>query len=266
MAADGADLGIALDPDADRVAVLVPDPAGGIRQLTGDEVGALLGDWLLAEVTSGPGRLTVSSVVSSSLLGKVAAHHGARHEETLTGFKWLSRPAMAHPEWTQVLAYEEAIGYAVGAEVRDKDGISAGVAVASMASWARARGLTLPAMLDALHARHGAHVTDNFSLRDDAPGGAERRAALVGRLTASPPERVGDERVTAVASLASDVLRIDLAGGTRVVVRPSGTEPKLKCYCEAVEPVGGDGVEAARTRARARLAGVRAGLEQLLLD
>ena len=228
--------------------------------------GRLTCDWLLAEVTSGLDRLTVSSVVSSSLLGKVAAHHGARHEETLTGFKWLSRPAMAHPEWTQVLAYEEAIGYAVGAEVRDKDGISAGVAVASMASWARARGLTLPGMLDALHVRHGAHVTDNFSLRDEAPGGAERRAALVGRLTASPPERVGDERVAAVASLASDVLRIDLDGGTRVVVRPSGTEPKLKCYCEAVEPVGADGLEAARARARTRLAGVRVGLERLLLD
>jgi phosphomannomutase len=268
MAAVGADLGLALDPDADRVAVLVPDAsigASGVRQLTGDEVGALLGDWLLGEVTSGPDRLTVSSVVSSTLLGKVAAHHGARHEETLTGFKWLCRPAIAHPEWTQVLAYEEAIGYAVGPEVRDKDGISAGVAVASMASWAAARGLTLLDMLDRLHARHGAHVTDNFSLRDEAPGGAERRAALVGRLTAAPPDRVGGERVTAVASLASDVLRIDLDGGTRVLVRPSGTEPKLKCYCEAVEPVGGDGVDAARGRARERLTAVRAGLERLLL-
>ena len=92
-------------------------------------------------MTSGPDRLVVSSVVSSSLLGEVAAHHGARHAETLTGFKWLCRPAMAHPEWTQVLAYEEAIGYAVGPEVRDKDGISAAVAVASMAVvGARARG------------------------------------------------------------------------------------------------------------------------------
>jgi phosphomannomutase len=269
MAAVGADLGLALDPDADRVAVLVPDASlgvSGVRQLTGDEVGALLGDWLLGEVTSGPDRLTVTSVVSSSLLGKVAAHHGARHEETLTGFKWLCRPAIAHPEWTQVLAYEEAIGYAVGPEVRDKDGISAAVAVASMASWAAARGLTLPAMLDRLHVRHGAHVTDNFSLRDEAPGGGERRAALVGRLTAAPPEEVGGEPVTAVASLASDVLRIALAGGARVLVRPSGTEPKLKCYCEAVEPVGADGVDAARERARDRLGRVRAGLERLLLD
>jgi phosphomannomutase len=248
------------------VAVLVPGPGGGgTRQLTGDEVGALLGEWLLAEVTSGPDRLVVSSVVSSSLLSAIAAHHGARHEETLTGFKWLCRPAMEHPEWTQVLAYEEAIGYAVGPDVRDKDGISAAVAVASMASWAAARGLTLPDLLDALHARHGAHVTDNFSLRDEAPGGAARRAALVGRLTAAPPDRVGEERVTAVVTLASDVLRIDLEGGVRVIVRPSGTEPKLKCYCEAVEAAGDGGLRAARERARARLARVRAGLEGLLL-
>ena len=266
MTAVGADLGLALDPDADRVAVLVPDGAGPPRQLTGDEVGALLGDWLLAEVTSGPDRLVVSSVVSSQLLARIAAHRGARHAETLTGFKWLCRPAMQHPEWTQVLAYEEAVGYAVGPDVRDKDGISAAVAVASMASWAHARGQTLPGMLDALHLRHGAHVTDNFSLRDEAPGGAERRAALVERLTADPPERVGDERVSAVQSLASDVLRIDLECDVRAIVRPSGTEPKLKCYCEAVEPVADGDVEGARERARERLAGVRRGLEELLLS
>ena len=266
MTAVGADLGLALDPDADRVAVLVPDDGGPPRQLTGDEVGALLGDWLLAEVTSGPDRLVVSSVVSSQLLARVAAHRGARHAETLTGFKWLCRPAMEHPEWTQVLAYEEAVGYAVGPDVRDKDGISAAVAVASMASWAHARGQSLPDMLDVLHERHGAHVTDNFSLRDEAPGGAARRAALVGRLTAEPPERVGDERVASVRSLAADVLRIDLEGDVRVIVRPSGTEPKLKCYCEAVEQVAGGDVEGARERARERLAGVRRGLEGLLLS
>ena len=120
----GADLGLALDPDADRVAVLAPIDARRVRQLTGDDVGALLGDWLLGSVTSGPGRLVVSSVVSSSLLARVAEHHGARHAETLTGFKWLSRPAMEDPSSVQVLAYEEAIGYAIGPEVRDKDGIS----------------------------------------------------------------------------------------------------------------------------------------------
>jgi phosphomannomutase len=261
----GAAIGLALDPDADRVAVLAADRRGEPRRLTGDDVGALLGDWLLGEVTSGPGRLVVSSVVSSSLLARVAEAHGAAHAETLTGFKWLSRPAIEHPELVQVLAYEEALGYAIGADVRDKDGLAAGLAVASMAAAEAARGRTLLDALDDLHARHGAHVVDNFSLRDDAPGGAERRAALVERLAAAPPARLGAEPVTRARALAPDVLRLDLGPGARVAVRPSGTEPKLKCYCEAVEPVGPDGAEAARGRARRRLAAVRGGLESLLL-
>jgi phosphomannomutase len=107
-------------------------------------------------------------------------------------------------------------------------------------------------------------VIDNFSLRDDAPGGAARRAALVERLVAAPPARIGVERALSVRSLAPDVLRIDLEHGIRVVVRPSGTEPKLKCYCEAVEAVAED-LEDARRRARARLAGVREALAALLL-
>ncbi len=261
-----ADLGLALDPDADRVAVLTPLGAEGVRQLTGDDVGALLGDWLLGSVTSGPGRLVVSSVVSSSLLARVAEHHGARHAETLTGFKWLSRPAMEDPSSVQVLAYEEAIGYAIGPEVRDKDGISAALAVASMASAAHSAGRTLLDDLDDLHRLHGAHVTDNFSLRDEGPGGSERRAALVERLIAAPPGHVGSLATTAVRALAADVLRIDLEAGVRVIVRPSGTEPKLKCYCEAVEPVPDGDVVAARARARARLADVRAGLTASLLS
>ncbi len=210
-------------------------------------------------MTAGPGRLVVSSVVSSSLLARVAEAHGAVHAETLTGFKWLSRPAMEHPELTQVLAYEEALGYAIGADVRDKDGLTAALATASMAAAEAARGRTLLDALDDLHRRHGAHVVDNFSLRDEAPGGDARRAALVGRLAAAPPARLGGRRVTAAAALAPDVLRLELEGGDRVAVRPSGTEPKLKCYCEAVEPVRGGDVEAARERARARLAAVRAG-------
>ena len=265
MADVHADLGLALDPDADRVAVLAPIGVDRARQLTGDDVGALLGDWLLRDVTSGPGRLVVSSVVSSSLLARIAEARGARHAETLTGFKWLSRPAMEDPSLVQVLAYEEAIGYAIGPEVRDKDGISAAVAVASMASAAKAAGRTLLDDLDDLHRRHGAHVTDNFSLRDEAPGGAARRAALVGRLIAAPPSHVGSLATTTVRALAPDVLRIDLDRAVRVIVRPSGTEPKLKCYCEAVEPAAGGDVVAARARARARRAGGRAGLAELLL-
>ena len=265
MRACGADIGLALDPDADRVAVLAPIGARDVRQLTGDDVGALLGDWLLGSVTSGPGRLVVSSVVSSSLLARVAEHHGARHAETLTGFKWLSRPAIEDPSAVQVLAYEEAIGYAIGPDVRDKDGISAALAVASMAAAARAAGRTILDGLDDLHRRHGAHVTDNFSLRDEAPGSAARRAALVERLIAAPPGRIGPLATTGVRALAPDVLRIDMESGVRVIVRPSGTEPKLKCYCEAVEPVPDGDVAAARERARARLAEVRAGLTASLL-
>ena len=260
----GAAIGLALDPDADRVAALVAAPDGGARRLTGDDLGALLGDWLLGEVTAGPGRLVVSSVVSSSLLARVAEAHGAVHAETLTGFKWLSRPALEHPELTQVLAYEEALGYAIGADVRDKDGLTAALATASMAAAEAARGRTLLDALDDLHRRHGAHVVDNFSLRDEAPGGDARRAALVGRLAAAPPARLGGRRVTAAAALAPDVLRLELEGGDRVAVRPSGTEPKLKCYCEAVEPVRGGDVEAARERARARLAAVRRALAALV--
>ncbi len=266
MRAVEADLGLAVDPDADRVAVLVPIGHRHEVQLTGDDVGALLGDWLLGSVTAGANRLVVSSVVSSSLLARVAEAHGARHVETLTGFKWLCRPALEIPGSVQVLAYEEAIGYAIGPEVRDKDGLSASVAVAAMASAARAAGRTLLDELDRLHLTHGAHVTDNFSLRDEAPGGAERRAALVERLSAGPPPHIGGLATTGVQALAPDVLRIALASGVRVVVRPSGTEPKLKCYCEAVEVVADSDLAGARARARARLADVRQGLTALLLS
>jgi phosphomannomutase len=202
--------------------------------------------------------------VSSSLLGRIAASHGAHHAETLTGFKWLSRVAIAHPDWTQVLAYEEAIGYAVGADVRDKDGLGGAVAVAAMTSSLAIRGRSLPDALDALHLRHGAHVTGNFSLRYEGVGWRERRDEALARLVEAPPSHVGDAAVAGVNLLAPDVMRIDLDGDIRVIVRPSGTEPKLKCYCEAVERVQDGDLAGARGRARARLDAVRAALGGLL--
>ncbi len=259
----GAGLGLALDPDADRVAVLV-SVRGETRQLTGDEVGALLGDWLLEVVTSGDDRLVANSVVSSRLLGRIAAHHGCAHVETLTGFKWLCRPALEHPELRQVLAYEEAIGYAVGADVRDKDGISAALAVASMASHHAARGVGLLDALDDIHHRHGVHLTGNFSIRDDAPGGAERRDAAIGRLKAEPPDDLAGAAVLGIELPADDVVRIDLGPDLRAVVRPSGTEPKLKIYCEVVEPVSDGGLPGAREQAAARLRRLRDDLRALL--
>ncbi len=260
----GAAVGLALDPDADRVAVVVPD-ADGVRQLTGDEVGGLLGEWLLSEVAiSGDDRLVATTVVSSSRLGRIAARHGVRYAETLTGFKWLSRPALDTPAWTQVLAYEEAIGYAIGPDVHDKDGISAAVAMAALVASLDSLGETIPGMLDRLDRLDGAHVTRNFSLRYEGLGWRERRDATVADLVAAPPERVGEQTVAEVTRLAPDVLRVILDGGVRVLVRPSGTEAKLKCYCEAVEEVADGDVTGARSRAARRLDGVEAALRDLL--
>ncbi|MDH3227796.1 MAG: phospho-sugar mutase [Thermoleophilia bacterium] len=265
MIETGSKIGLALDPDADRLAVLVARDERPPHRLTGDDVGALLGDWLLAEVTQGPDRLVVSSVVSSTLLPKVAEHHGARHVETLTGFKWLCRPAMENPSLTQVLAYEEALGYAVGPEVRDKDGISAALVAATMAAALHQEGRSLLDALDALHLRHGAHVTENFSVPDDAPGGAERCDTIVSRLVDDPPSELAGHELRRADLPAADVLRLDLGDSLRVAVRSSGTEPKLKCYCEAIEPVEG-GVVAARQRARERLSRVREALSKLIVS
>ncbi|MFN8109225.1 MAG: phospho-sugar mutase [Thermoleophilia bacterium] len=260
-----AGLGLALDPDADRVAVMVPGRHGEIVQLSGDDVGSLLADWLLGAVTQGrPDRLVVNSVVSSSMLAAIASARGVWHTQTLTGFKWLCRPAIEHPEWEQVLAYEEALGYAIGPDTRDKDGLLAALAVASMASAAHARDRTLLEDLDDLNRRHGAHVTHNFSLRDDRPGAAQRYREMMEKLIRTPPDRIGGLRVRELHGVAVDVLRIDLEGDVRVIVRPSGTEAKLKCYCEAVEAVQDADVDGARERARHRLALVRDHLDRLL--
>lgn len=266
MSATGADIGLALDPDADRLAVLVASESGDPVQLTGDEVGVLLGEWLLGRVTAGPGRLVVSSVVSSTLLGKIADDHGAAHAETDTGFKWLCRPAMNNDSATQVLAYEEALGYAIGADVRDKDGICAALAMATMAAEQSQAGQTILDVLAGIHVRHGVHETNNFSLRDDRDGAKERRDGVIEGLKNSPPNEIAGRVVRAVSEVFPGVLSIDMACETRIMVRPSGTEPKLKCYCEAVEAVGADGVDAARERAAMRLSHLQAALTALLVS
>lgn len=263
MEHSGSVIGLALDPDADRVAVCIID-GGRPRQLTGDEVGGLLGEWLLQEVTDGPNRLVVTTVVSSSRLQKIAARHGVHSAQTLTGFKWLARAALESPDLRQVLAYEEAIGYAVGADVFDKDGIGAALAVASMAAAYAGRGTTLADQLDQLDRLDGAHVTANFSLRYEGLGWRERRDATVARLVSHPPRQIGSDHVERVELLAPDVLRIELGGGVRVLIRPSGTEPKLKCYCEAVETVADGDVAGARSHARTRLSVLRSALQGIL--
>ncbi|WP_116947159.1 phospho-sugar mutase [Jiangella endophytica] len=257
----GADIVIANDPDADRCAVALPDrDGGGWRMLHGDEVGALLGEHLARRGRTG---VLANSIVSSRLLGRIAAAHGLAHEETLTGFKWISRvPGLA-------FGYEEALGYCVDPEsVRDKDGISAAVLMAELAARTKAAGRTLWDVLDDLAVAHGLHATDQLSVRvDDLSLIADAMARL---RSAPPPSLAGSGVVTADDLLAgdgglppTDGLRYLTADATRVVVRPSGTEPKLKCYLEVVVPVDGD-VAAARTTARDRLAAVRADVAAAL--
>jgi phosphomannomutase len=260
-----ADIVLANDPDADRCAVAVPDPAApaGWRMLRGDEVGALLGLHVVRRAPDAGGVLA-ASIVSSSLLGRIAAANGLGYVETLTGFKWISRVEGLR------FGYEEALGYCVDpAGVRDKDGISAALLVAELAATLKAEGRTLQDRLDDIAREFGLHATDQLSGRYDDLRDIE---AAMTKLRGSPPASLGGRVVERVDDLAvgtdelppTDGLRYVLAGGGRVVVRPSGTEPKLKCYLEVVTPVeGGDVADARRTAAEA-LAAIRRDLAAAL--
>ncbi|CAB4925155.1 MAG: phospho-sugar mutase [Actinobacteria bacterium] len=247
----GADVALAEDPDADRCSVV----CGG-RQLTGDEVGTLLGDWLLRRGVAGT---YARSLVSGSLLGEVAAAHGQPTEETPTGFKWIIRAGT--PAAPLVFGYEEALGYAVAPQVaRDKDGISASLAVALLAAELAADGRTLLDRLDELAAEHGLHATGQLSVRVTD---LSLITDAMARLRAAPPtELLG--RPVAAQDLLPDVDGVRLTGdGVRVVVRPSGTEPKLKAYLQSVVEVA-DGVDAARAQGTADLARLRAEMSTAL--
>jgi phosphomannomutase len=263
------DLVIANDPDADRCAVAVPLPSGGFRMLSGDEVGGLLAEHVLAH-TAGSDRLVVTTIVSSSLLGRIAEAHGVRFAESLTGFKWIVKAG--GPGDRFVFGYEEALGYCVGGDegppVTDKDGIGAALAIAGLAAEAGRAGRTLLDLLDDQARRYGLHATGQLSVRVDD---LSLIADALARLRATPPAALGGRTVTAVQDLATGVdglpptdgLRYRLGDAARVVVRPSGTEPKLKCYLEVVVPVEGD-VGAARTQAAAELAALRTDLSAVL--
>jgi phosphomannomutase len=253
----GAGLAIALDPDADRCALGVRDREGGWRMLRGDEAGVLLGEHVLSTVDS-PDPLVATTIVSSSMLGSIAKAHGARYAETLTGFKWLVRAGDG-----LVFAYEEALGLCVNPRfVRDKDGIAAAVVAADLAASVAQGGRDLLDVLDELSVRHGVHLTDQVSLRVTD---LDRIAALMASLRAEPPGRLGGVDVTAEDLLPeADVLRLR-GDGVRVVVRPSGTEPKLKSYLQVTEPVADSTALAdARKNAADRLATLRADVETLL--
>lgn len=256
----GPDLVIANDPDADRCAAAIPGP-GGWRMLRGDEVGALLGAHILDRGVPEGGRFA-NSIVSSRLLGAMAAKAGVPHEETLTGFKWIGRvPSLA-------FGYEEALGYCVdAAHVRDKDGISAALLLAELAAERKADGSDLQTVLDDLAIEHGVYATDAFSVRVDD---LSLIGAIMARLRATPLTEVGGIPVARQQDLAVGVdgllptegLRYYLGDDSRIIVRPSGTEPKLKIYLEVIEPVDNAAdLSQARTRAAGRLSGIRAAME-----
>ncbi|MCG9725247.1 phospho-sugar mutase [Vibrio brasiliensis] len=245
----GAELACANDPDADRFAVAVRKPDGDYQMLTGDQVGTLFGHYLLSQSDSAT-PLVGNTIVSSTLLDKVAQAHGAQYYQTLTGFKWLTNVAMQKQTDEQpfLFAYEEALGYTVGNKVWDKDGLSALVAFAQLTAELKSQGKTIWDQLEALYRQHGMYLNAQRSIALDP------KSPPVGdKLRANPPTMIAGSKVEVTQDLktqtkrfadgteqridlpASDVLIYHLSCGARVIVRPSGTEPKLKCYYEVIE-------------------------------
>ncbi len=227
-----ADLVIANDPDADRCAAAVNDPVTGWRMLRGDELGAILGESIARETSSG---IFANSIVSSSILKKIAEHYNLEFKETLTGFKWLAKIKGL------TFGYEEAVGYAVDAKtVNDKDGISAAITLAQITTDLAADGKTLLDLLDEIWARHGFHATEQISIR---LSDLSKVGIILGGLRSNPPHNIAGRAVTSIDDLAAptdglpptDGLRIWLDGGIRIIIRPSGTEAKMKCYIEVIE-------------------------------
>lgn len=251
----GADLVIANDPDADRCAAAILD-GDAWRMLRGDEVGWLLGDQV--SKTMPEGKKLANSIVSSRMLAAIAKDAGREHEETLTGFKWISRVEDLG------YGYEEALGYCVAPElVRDKDGISAGIVLADLAAQLKADGSTISVRLDELAAKHGVHVTDQLSLRFTD---LAQIPVLMDKIRKNAPASLGGSDVSEVTDLsegteklpATNAMVLHTFAGARVIVRPSGTEPKLKCYLETIEPVDDlADVPEARKRATAQVLAIK---------
>jgi phosphomannomutase len=227
----GADLVIANDPDADRCAAAINDPQVGWRMLRGDELGIVFGEWI---ARSNPSGSFANSIVSSSALRKISGHYGVDFQEVLTGFKWIAKIE------NLAFGYEEAIGYAVDSDnVNDKDGISAAIFLAQIATDLKRDGLTISDLLNQVWERHGFHGTEQISIRVTDMSAITR---LLAGLRSNPPREIAGRVVESIDDLAAptdglpptDGLRIWLAGGIRIIVRPSGTEAKMKCYIEVV--------------------------------
>jgi phosphomannomutase len=250
-----ADIVFANDPDADRLAVSVPFPGGMWRPLTGNQIGCLLAEFLLSSLERADGPV-VNSIVSTPLLGRIARRHGVPWEQTLTGFKWICIAALeleAAGKGRMVLGFEEALGYSVGTTVRDKDGISAALAFASLAAAAAADGETVLDRLGALYGEYGVWASTQVGIRREGASGATEIASAMRALRGAPPSELAGRSVTGVRDFsvhadrrpaylgATNLIELDLGEVGRVLARPSGTEPKLKVYVDLTAPFPGSG-------------------------
>ncbi len=266
-----ADLVLANDPDADRLAVAVADGKGGYLQLTGNQVGVILGHSLLTDRVPPEKPLLVASIVSSPELGNIARALGARFETTLTGFKWLANRAMDLEKegYHHVFGYEEALGYTPYDLVRDKDGISAALLAAHLAAELKAKGETLLTRLSDIATKYGFYASDQVNVTKTGTDGAAAIKAIMDRLRAATPKSIGGKSVTSIVDLErqaipsdsgaapapataatrSNVLIYEFEDGARIIARPSGTEPKIKFYFDVRVPVRTT-IDAAATDAR----------------
>ncbi len=265
-----AELVIANDPDADRLAICVPTVTGRWIQLTGNQVGLLLADFVLEHVAATPTPLVISSIVSSPMLGSIAAARGARFEQTLTGFKWIWNAALdlEHAGGVRfAFGYEEALGYSVGHIVRDKDGISAAVLFADLAARCRADGASVLERLEALYRKHGLWVSLQKSIVRPGTEGQNEIAQAMQKLGAEIPAELAGHKVESSADYRSggerrprwlpdtSLIALQLEGGSRVLVRPSGTEPKLKIYVDLRIGLDADDIVASREESALEAAG-----------
>jgi len=284
----GADIILANDPDADRLAVVVRTAEGDYRPLTGNQVGVLLASDLLTHGPQDEGRMVSTSVVSSTMLSALAARHEVAYVETLTGFKWISNAAIDHEAagGRFVIGYEEALGYSIGSVVRDKDGISAALLMADLCAWCRKRGQTVLDRLEQLYREVGYHGTLQKALVMPGTEGAARIRDLMDTLRKAPPAEMGGMPLSRVRDLLTgedrdvvsgtvrttrlpkaNVLHFQYGPDVRILARPSGTEPKIKFYFEVREDVGGDeSLAAVEERVSARVGDLASFLTRLGVD
>jgi phosphomannomutase len=264
-----AQIALANDPDADRLAVAARTATNELQVLTGNELGVLLTDYLLTHAASDGKNLVVSSIVSTPLVGKICHAHAAHWETTLTGFKWIVQRGLelqAQAGLRMQLGFEEALGYCVGSLVHDKDGIAAAAHTVRMAAWHASRGASLHDALEALYRRHGLFESRQLSITLSGPAGVAKLEACMQRLRAQPPSSLAERPVTQWLDLEagicvrgttrsattlpnSNVLSFELENSQRITIRPSGTEPKLKIYLDCVTVIAPDEpIQVARTR------------------